>query len=264
MSLQRLSQRLRQHDWFAAIIEVMIVIVGILIALQVDNWNEDRQDRNRARNFAQRLHAGLESDLRNAEATRVFWEKVVGYQAAATRHGETGDQAGGNAWQTVLSYYQASQLRPYELDDTTFHEMRDAGDLRLLDDAGLRRDLAAYYRHTGSSMTGEILRHAPDYRIRVRGLTPYPVQEYIWATCWRQRSGADQDLIDCPSPITDAEAQDILSAYAGDPQLLKDLRFWRSQMGISLEILGGIEAQARALDAKVLVLAGAPPAQASQ
>lgn len=252
MSLRRLSQRLRQYDWFAAAIEVVIVIVGILIALQVDNWNGERQDRQLGREYAGRLHAGLLSDLNNAASARDFWNKVADYQAAATRHAETGELANGSAWFTVLSYYQASQLRPYELDDTTFLEMRDAGELRLIEDADLRRDLAAYYRQTGNSMTGEILRHAPEYRIRIRGLTPYPVQQHIWKNCWRQGAGADQALIDCPSPVDDALAQAIVDAYAADAQLLKDLRFWRAQMSVSLQILSGIEAQARALDTQVL------------
>ena len=48
MSLAKLSSRLRAHDWTAATIELLIVVVGILIAMQVSNWNEDRHDRARA------------------------------------------------------------------------------------------------------------------------------------------------------------------------------------------------------------------------
>jgi len=43
----RLALRLRDHDWTAAIIELVIVIAGILIALQVSNWNQDRIERAR-------------------------------------------------------------------------------------------------------------------------------------------------------------------------------------------------------------------------
>ena len=40
-----LATRLRAHDWTAAAIELVIVVVGILIALQVSNWNDARHDR---------------------------------------------------------------------------------------------------------------------------------------------------------------------------------------------------------------------------
>ena len=214
MPVVKLAQRLRAHDWFAALIEVLIVIVGILVALQVSNWNQDRQEHRLAQEYERRLHADLQTDLVNMKLTSEFWEKVASYQATASAHAESGVLAGGSAWKTLLAYYQSSQLRPFELGDTTFTELRAAGDLRLLGDPELRKGLADYYRNTGSGMIGEILRHNPAYRIQVRGLTPYNVQEYIWASCWKQRSGADQELIDCPSPVSEEAAPRSSSATA--------------------------------------------------
>jgi hypothetical protein len=261
MAVARLSRRLREHDWFAATIEVLIVIVGILVALTVSNWNADRQERRLARAYEQRLHEELQSDLRNIALTQEFWDKVAAYQAAASKHAETGELAGGSAWKTLLAYYQSSQLRPFELEDTAFTELRYAGELGLISDPTLSKGLADYYRQTGTGMIGEILRHAPEYRFRIRGLVPYAVQEYVWAKCWRQRAGADQELIDCPSPIPEAEAAAIVDGLRAQPELLKELRFWRTQMHISVQILHGIEMQAHALDARVVALrgAGAPP-----
>jgi len=254
MAVGRLARRLREHDWFAALIEVLIVIVGILVALQVSNWNQDRQDHALAQQYAKRLHGELQADIREMALTREFWLKVAAYQAQATAHAETGQLADGSAWKTVLAYYQSSQLRPFELQDTTFTELRDAGELRLLGDDDLSKGLADYYRNTGSGMQGEILRHNPVYRMQIRGLTPYAVQEYIWAKCWRQRSGADQELIDCPSPISEAEANAILATYRGNESLLQNLRFWRAQMHVSVLIEGGIAAAAHTMDARVLKL----------
>lgn len=45
MILQRLSAAIRRQDWFQVIIEVLIVIVGIFIGLQVQAWYEARGDR---------------------------------------------------------------------------------------------------------------------------------------------------------------------------------------------------------------------------
>jgi hypothetical protein len=256
MALRRLSSRLRAYDWFAAGIEVLIVIAGILVALQVSNWNEDRHDRALARQYAGRLHNELQSDLRAMALARQFWEKVSKYQGQATDHAETGKLADGSNWKTLLAYYQASQLRPFELEDTTFSELREGGELRLLGDADLSKGLADYYRNTGSGMVGEILRHNPAYRIQVRGLTPYDVQEYIWGNCWRQRQGADQELIDCPSPISEEQAAKVIAGYRENATLLQNLRFWRAQMHVSVIIVRDVENQARTLDARVLKLTG--------
>ena len=254
MAVSRIIQRLRANDWFSAGLELLIVIVGILIALQVSNWNQERQERRLASDYAARLHAELQSDLRNMALTQTFWGKVADYQKIASAYGETGQLDGGSAWRTVLAYYQSSQLRPLELEDTTFTELRAAGELRLLDDADLRKGLADYYRTTGGGMIGEILRHSPAYRIQVRGLTPYAVQEYIWDKCWRQRAGADQELIDCPSPMSEADATALLLTYRGSETLLQNLRFWRAQMHVSVLIVSGLDKQARDLDARVTAL----------
>jgi hypothetical protein len=256
MAVGRLARRLREHDWFAALTELLIVIVGILIALQVSNWNQDRQDQARARQYAQRLHGELQADLREMASTEQFWNKVSDYQALASEHAESGALAGGSAWRTLLAYYQSSQLRPFELEDTTFVELRDAGELRLLGDDSLSKGLADYYRNTGSGMIGEILRHDPVYRKQIRGLTPYSVQQYIWEHCWRQRSGADQELIDCPSPIPEEAAAKVVAAYRDNETLLQNLRFWRTQMHVSVIIVHGVAAQAHTLDDRVRKLAG--------
>lgn len=42
MMLRRFSRRIKQENWLAASIDLLIVVVGILIALQVNNWNERR------------------------------------------------------------------------------------------------------------------------------------------------------------------------------------------------------------------------------
>ena len=35
---------LRQHDWAAVAIEVVVVVIGVFIGIQAANWNEARLD----------------------------------------------------------------------------------------------------------------------------------------------------------------------------------------------------------------------------
>jgi len=43
--------------------ELLLVIAGILIALQINNWNEERLERNQIREYALNLSAALERDM---------------------------------------------------------------------------------------------------------------------------------------------------------------------------------------------------------
>lgn len=251
MAIAKLAQRLRAHDWLAALIELLIVIAGILIALQVSNWNEERAERRRGDAYARRIHVDLASDQANIASTRAFWKQVMDYQRAAIVNAESGALVDDSAWKTVLAWYQGGQIRPLELEDTTFTEMRDAGDLGLIRDEGLRHDLAGYYRITGGGLTGQILKHDPVFRVQIRGMTPTPVQQYIWAKCFQQLEGTDQRLLDCPSPISEADAGAILAGYRAEPTLLQNLRYWNTWMGVSMIVLEQANRRSGELDAKL-------------
>ena len=231
--------RLRRHNWTASIIELVIVALGILLALQVTNWNQDRLDRARGDRYLLRIHAGLLADRLDIDQTKGLWRAVSAYGEAAMAHGERGDLVGNSQWKTVLAYYHASQIKTIELENTTFSEMRDSGDLGLIADEALRKRLADYYRMTGVGTRAMILKHDPVYRMQIRGLTPWPVQEYIWSSCFKQLAGTMQEYLDCPSPISEKQAAAILATYRGSDDLLQNLRFWMSTLKVSAIVING-------------------------
>lgn len=55
MILRRISQAIRRQDWFTVLIEICIVVIGLLIGLQINNWNETRADRLQENAFIERL-----------------------------------------------------------------------------------------------------------------------------------------------------------------------------------------------------------------
>ena len=253
MSALKLAVRLRRHDWTAAIIELVIVVVGILIALQMNNWNQGRLDRARADGYYRRIHADLVTDRQNIDHTLKFWKTVSDYGRAAIANGESGQRVDESNRKTVLAYYQASQLMPFEFESSTYSEMRDTDGLGLIADEGLRKRLAVYYRLSGTGITSNILRHDPVYRMQIRGLTPWRVQEYIWEKCFRQSGGnsANQELVECPSPISDEQAAAVLDSYRRSDMLLQNLRFWVTTLRVSEIVLDGTREDTDSLVAEV-------------
>ena len=234
--MRRLAQRLREHDWFAAAIELAIVVIGILLALQVSNWNQSRSDARRAHAYLDRIRADLETDLGVNRSREQFMAQVARYGRQALAHADTGALVQGSAWKTVLAYYQAGQFYAYSREDSTFAEMRDAGDLGLIRDPQLRRQLAFYYASSANRMADIMINNlVPQYRQDIRSVTPMAVQDYIWSHCFRILPGSsrDQRLIDCPPPLVDRAARDILSDYARDQDLTRDLRFWLSNQRVA-------------------------------
>ena len=232
----RIGRRLREHDWVAAFIDLLIVVVGILIALQVSNWNQQRVDAGRAHAYLTRILADLQTDLLVNGNRERFMGRVARYGQQALAHADTGALVRGSAWNTVLAYFQAGQFYAYSRESNAFDEMRDAGDLGLIRDSQLRSQLAFYYESSANRMADVMLMNlVPQYRQDIRSVTPMPVQDYIWAHCFRILPGSarDQRMIDCPSPISETEASAILSRYARLPELSRGLRFWLSSQRVA-------------------------------
>jgi hypothetical protein len=116
---------------------------------------------------------------------------------------------------------------------------------------------------SGLGLRADLLRHRPDYRPQIRGLTPWSVQEYIWTHCFRQEHGVSQALLDCESPISESEAAAILDVYHKSDTLLPNLRVWMSTLSVSEIVVTGMRRDALALAEDVAKVQGEVPASAS-
>lgn len=232
MILRRLAHALREQNWATIVIEFVLLVAGVFLGIQAANWNQQRVEDSRAQAYVARLRGNLQTDLVSIQRRELFWRKVIDNGNAAIRYAESGTLVEGSRWKTVLAFYQASQMWQWVPADATYQEMRSGGELGLIRDETLREALASYYLETGSG-ADYLFRMQPEYRKIVRGLTPSVVADHVWANCWRQPGPGEQHLIDCASPMQDAEAQAVLDAYLRHPNLLPELRFWVANQGVA-------------------------------
>ena len=59
MILNHLATAIKRQDWFVVVLEIFIVVIGIYIGLQVDDWQKQRQDRVDEGEFYIQLHEDL-------------------------------------------------------------------------------------------------------------------------------------------------------------------------------------------------------------
>lgn|GEM_PF-421764 len=60
MIIQKLVSAIRRQDWFQVLVEVLIVIVGIFLGLQVQTWYEALEDRRQEAFYLALLHDEVE------------------------------------------------------------------------------------------------------------------------------------------------------------------------------------------------------------
>ncbi|MDX1418740.1 MAG: hypothetical protein R3181_02130, partial [Rubricoccaceae bacterium] len=61
--LGRLAQAVREQNWFAVALELVIVVAGVLIALAANDWTDARQARKVEIESLRELRAALVNDL---------------------------------------------------------------------------------------------------------------------------------------------------------------------------------------------------------
>lgn len=139
----------RELDWGnnikRALFEVSLVVVGILIAFQIDTWNNDRQLRNKEIQYLSFIREGLQSDLQsikqvtdfNAEKTEAI---NVLFQVLSV---EISNEEAADA---LLA--QVNTLGTFDLfipNRIAFDNMVSAESIELVSDRELRILLSDYY-----------------------------------------------------------------------------------------------------------------------
>lgn len=251
MILRRLTHNLKEQNWTAIVIEFSLLVAGVFFGMQVSNWNESRHEAERAHENLLRIQADLTDDLGALQRREVFWGVVADYGHQAIDYAETGKRVDGSAWKTLLAFYQASQLFPYVPADTTYQELRSAGELGLFTDQKLRTTLAQFYVNGTGYAANFLFRSEPEYRMRVRGLTPTIASAQVWAHCQKTPGGDEQVLMDCDSPMSETAAQAVLDGYLADPQLLPELRFWITNLEVMTRLIEQHQSAARNLSERL-------------
>ena len=67
MILRRLTDALRKQDWFAVIIETLIVVLGVFLGLQLGNWNASRADAREYAEALDRLRGEIDVNLKTLD-----------------------------------------------------------------------------------------------------------------------------------------------------------------------------------------------------
>ena len=232
MLLRRVIQHVRMQEWTAIAIDFVIVVVGVFIGIQAANWNEARADQARARGYLERIHNDLEADVANYQNRIRFWGAVSNYGRTGLAYADTKLLRERTHWDLLLAYFQASQVAEFWTNSTTYEELKSAGELYLIADLNLRNALARYYTNTGNPALTE----RPAYREHVRGVIPIDVQLYIWTKCYGSNAVGDQFLRNCPPPITESAAANLVNAISSDQALMAELRYWMSTMQVASQI----------------------------
>lgn len=172
MVIRRIREHVAGHNWFAVAVDIAIVIIGVFLGMQANNWNQRRLDRASASAYRQQIIDDLKSNEVDMETRQAYYRAVRSHALAALSMIEEPSRSPGEPF--LVDAYQASQVWARPLARTGYDEMIGAGLSGGIGDRETRSRLTAYYtqiRQFDVTALG-----TTSYRERLRQTMPYAVQ----------------------------------------------------------------------------------------
>lgn len=138
--------------FFYALGEIVLVVIGILIALKINNWNTNEISHQKELSYLQEIRDNLEQDFKRIDSVLAFNHDkvpVVNGMMQIFSESLTNDErvALFNTYSTPFTWYEI-----FVPQRTAFNNMVAAETIDLVQDRELRKALISYYEYdyTGS------------------------------------------------------------------------------------------------------------------
>ena len=173
-SLNSLLFRLRRP-----VVEFLIVVIGIVAALSLDNWNNERIDKGREIDYLNRLLNDIESDISSfARTSQAVIEKKQDLELIS---GFARNQEGLE--DSIVALVEAlinSNRLGFSIPRgkaTTFADLTNTGNIGLIRRAELRQNVLDYYQQRASSIR-RIEKRMTEYPKLAYGIIPPGLPSY--------------------------------------------------------------------------------------
>jgi hypothetical protein len=239
--IRRIFQNVRKQDWTAVVIELVVVILGVFIGVQVSNWNGDLETDRKSALFTSRLKADLREEAWGYEVQVGYYEQVrrnaIAAEDALVGRSTLSDEA------LLIAAYRATQYNAYIRRRATYDELTSTGDIGLIRDTALRELAMRTYT---AEVFDEVVDHGrkSEYRIAFRKAIPRDVQTMLNERCGDHLvpigdyASIDQ-VLDYPCTTTLPPAAIAASAaiIRTDPDVAPTLRLLIADLGTDLSNL---------------------------
>lgn len=226
MILRSVTKHVKDQNWFAVFLDLLIVVFGVFIGIQVSNWNEELAGEKQAQILLKRIHHDLNNDILSINAE-------LDYQAAVRNYAMTaidalnGDPSVSDE-QFVIGAYQASQINTAWSNRATYNEMLSTGQINLIEDEALKAQIFGYFAVDFSTIN-LVVKIAP-YREFIRGHLPVAIQDAIKAQCGDEVfevANAFSTILPstCDLDVADQDLLEAANLLRSLPEMMFNLQF---------------------------------------
>ncbi len=229
-----------------AIGEILLVVIGILIAVSINNWNQNRLTNNLEVQYYKRLIEDFKDGKEIIQATLNYSNQVSLHAKNAIAIYENSIYMDSNPVRNLIDMYQASQLQAPNSPTSTYKELIASGQINIFQIDSLKTALIRYFELDWTK--GIVLNFPNNYRENLRGKMPDFIQTEIRTKCGDVYYKIGQSIEvalpkTCEIDIEINVAQPIVESLRNDESLKRDLRFLIGNENAKIEFLNSIKSQ---------------------
>ena len=210
--------------------EFFLVVLGVLAALMVDTWIEQRNDDKLRQEYLARLAGDLEADRQSLEYRISFFTSVHAFGLQTLEKLRSDGPVDQDA---ILAAYYASENFEFWPIRNTYEDLQSTGNIRLLDDIELRLALASYHSRASDARAYR----EESYRQLVRGVIPWKIQAAIREHCptAEQNDEVPTGFPPCTLPgISADEVNAVFAALRAYPGIVEVLTYRVSDVDVAV------------------------------
>ncbi|WP_298756922.1 DUF6090 family protein [uncultured Psychroserpens sp.] len=144
---QFLSENKFSKYFIYAIGEIILVVIGILIALSINNWNQNRINASKEHGYLVEIKNDLENQIQQFNRRDILYNSIINKgESILGDFSKKGNLFEIDSINTKLSFMM------YDLNfpsiNTTFNELNSTGQLNLIKEKSLRSNIIKYYQNS--------------------------------------------------------------------------------------------------------------------
>jgi len=262
MAIRRFREHVAGQNWLAVLIDIVIVVLGVFIGLEVSNWNANRLEGQRAGQLRLRLINELDFNSRQYALQAAYYRqaKAYGLQALADLGGAKplSDQ------EFVIAAYQLTQTDTTKPKTGVFDELTAAGLTDRLGDPETQNVASDFY--LSADVTQRMIEATFPYRTLLREVMPYDVQIAVRTTCgdrnvfYEGRLVGIRLVVPCPLRLDAATAAKAARTVRSAPNVQREMTRYIASLDEKLANLELVHGQSEAFRKRLIAEARRPAA----
>lgn len=145
---RRIAEHVRSQNWFAVAVDFVIVVLGVFIGFQVDNWWTSRSDARREQAYLQALQQDFAQVIGELEGDAGRYRDIVNAMLVLLAQSRRDQPDLPVDELNRACGYLLSMVGTSVVSDT-YDNLKGSGDLRLIRDQELKNRMAEFFAQVG-------------------------------------------------------------------------------------------------------------------